>query len=285
MPRQARQESGSGIYHIMIRGVDRQVIFRDDEDRVRFLTLLKEAKAVSGYKLHAFCLMPNHVHLLVEPAEEPLGILFKRIGIRYAGWFNKKYNRVGHLFQDRFRSENVETDRYYMTVLRYILWNPVKAHMAPSPGTYRWSSFLAYEKGAGSLTDTEYAEKLFGLRENMLAFLRQDSDDTAMDEEQFDRRLREEQAREIFRRITNCDSASAFRQLDPAWQKAYVREMYCENLSSVQIARLTGMPRSNVLYAVKGLASARANPGPEQTSLVLREPDIFVPVLDDTEIW
>ena len=66
MPRQARQESGSGIYHIMIRGVDRQVIFRDDEDRTRFLNMLKETKAVSGFRLHAFCLMPNHVHLLLE---------------------------------------------------------------------------------------------------------------------------------------------------------------------------------------------------------------------------
>ena len=279
MPRQARKESGSGIYHIMIRGVDRQVIFRDDEDRTRFLNMLKETKAVSGFRLHAFCLMPNHVHLLLEQGPEPLETIFKRLGTRYAGWYNKKYDRVGHLFQDRFRSENVETDQYYMTVLRYILWNPVKAHMVSSPAMYRWSSYLAYEKGTGSLTDTQYAEELFGHRERLIEFLRENSDDTAMDEAQFDRRLREEQAREIFRRVTDCVSAAAFQQLDPVWQKAYIREMFAENLSSNQIAALTGKPRSTICYLVKGIERKQLEPP------VLRETESFGYLPEDGEIW
>ena len=279
MPRQARQESGSGIYHIMIRGVDRQVIFRDDEDRTRFLNMLKETKAVSGFRLHAFCLMPNHVHLLLEQGPEPLETIFKRLGSRYAGWYNKKYDRVGHLFQDRFRSENVETDQYYKTVLRYILWNPVKAHMVSSPAMYRWSSCLAYEKGTGSLTDTQYAEDLFGLRERLVDFLRESSDDTAMDEEQFDRRLREEQVREIFRRVTNCESPSDFQQLDSTWQKAYIRELYSEYLTSNQIATLTGKPRSTICYLVRGIERK------PQESSVLRETESFGYLSEDGEIW
>ena len=279
MPRQARKESGSGIYHVMLRGVNRQVIFQDDEDRIRFLTVLKHVKADSGFRLHAFCLMPNHVHLLMEPAGEPLGIIFKRIGVSYAGWYNKKYDRVGHLFQDRFRSENVETDRYYMTALRYILWNPVKAGMVPAPGMYRWSSYLAYEKGTGSLTDTEYAERLFGHKERLMGFLREDSSETAMDEEQFDRRLREEQAREIFRRVTNCESLSDFQQLDPTWQKAYIRELYSEYLTSNQIATLTGKPRSTICYLVRGIERK------PQESPVLRETESFGYLSEDGEIW
>ncbi len=285
MPRQARRESGSGIYHIMIRGVDRQVIFRDDGDRSRFLNMLKETKAVSGFKLHAFCLMPNHVHLLLEQGAEPLGIVFKRIGVRYAGWYNKKYDRVGHLFQDRFRSENVETDRYYMTVLRYILWNPVKAHMVPDPAMYRWSSYRAYEKGAGSLTDTEYAEKLFGLRENLVAFLREDSDESAMDEEQFDRRLREEQAREIFGRVTNCDSAAAFRQLDPAWQKAYVRELYAEGLSTLQIAKLTDIPRSTIGKTIRGIERKQKETIESPTADPIFREEALGYLTENDEIW
>ena len=285
MPRQARKESGSGIYHVMLRGVNRQVIFQDDEDRIRFLTVLKNVKAVSGFRLHAFCLMPNHVHLLMEQAGEPLGTVFKRIGVSYAGWYNKKYDRVGHLFQDRFRSENVETDQYYMTALRYILWNPVKAGMVSAPGRYRWSSYLAYEKGTGSLTDTEYAERLFGLRERLMGFLREDSKEAVMDEEAFDRHFRDDLAAETFRRITNCESASGFQKLEESWQKAYIRELYLENLTTVQIARLTGKPRSNVCYLVKGLASARKESANEQTSPVFREADEVLFLPDDGEIW
>ena len=152
----------------MLRGINRQVIFEDDGDRRYFVSVLGECKEVSGFKLHAFCLMPNHVHLLIEPAEESLEIIFKRLGSRYAVWYNRKYQRVGHLFQDRFRSENVETDTYYKTVLRYILQNPMKAGIETRPGSYRWSSYLAYERKKGSLTDTSYAEELFGSHEALM---------------------------------------------------------------------------------------------------------------------
>lgn len=284
MPRQARKVSGSGIYHVMLRGVNRQVIFQDDQDRIRFLNLLKETKAVSGCRLHAFCLMPNHVHLLLEPAGEPLEIIFKRIGSPYAVWYNKRHDRVGHLFQDRFRSENVETEQYYMTVLRYILWNPVKANIVPSPGMYRWSSYLAYEKGTGSITDTEYAAKLFGLRERMIEFLRSKSDDPVMDEDQFDRRLRDDLAQETFRHITNCASPSDFQQLEKSWQKAYVREMYHAGLSTLQISRLTGMPRSTVCYTVKGLVAHPDETEQETPHFVFRETEAFL-LSENDVIW
>ena len=110
----------------MLRGINQQVIFEEDDDRRFFLHTLKKAKEASGFKLYAFCLMTNHVHLLIEPAEEPLEIVFKRIGTRYAGWYNRKYERVGHLFQDRYRSEKVETEQYFLTALRYIIQNPMK---------------------------------------------------------------------------------------------------------------------------------------------------------------
>ena len=157
MPRTARKISSSNIYHVILRGINRQTIFEDDGDRHYFMTVLKYYKGISGYKLHAFCLMGNHVHLLIEPAGEPLGQVFKRVGVRYVSWYNRKYERTGHLFQDRFRSENVESEQYYRTVLRYILQNPMKAGLEKQPGSWRWSSFLAYWKGAGSITDTQYA--------------------------------------------------------------------------------------------------------------------------------
>ena len=127
MPRQARRKSESGIYHILLRGINRQQIFEDIEDFEKFLEVLKDCKAISDYKLFAYCLMSNHVHLLIKEEKEPIEQIMKRIATRFVYWYNIKYQRVGHLFQDRFKSEPVENDAYFMTVIRYIHQNPLKA--------------------------------------------------------------------------------------------------------------------------------------------------------------
>ena len=231
----------------MMRGINRQVIFQSDADRRHFITILGECKEISGFKLHAFCLMPNHLHLLLEPAgDEPLEIIFKRIGSRYAVWYNRKYQRVGHLFQDRFRSENVETDRYYMTVLRYILQNPMKAGMESKPGTYRWNSYLAYEKGGGQLTDTAYAEKMFGGREALIDFVNQANDDEALDDTETHWRMTNEEAEELFRDITGCTSSDEFMMLDKTVRRQYVQKLYLAGLSVNQIEQYTDTPKSSI---------------------------------------
>ena len=282
MPRQARKKSISNIYHAMLRGINRQVVFNCDADKYHFMKVLQECKEVSGFKLHAFCLMSNHIHLLIEPADEPLEIIFKRIGSRYAVWYNRKYQRAGHLFQDRFRSENVETDQYYMTVLRYILQNPMKAGMESKPGNYRWSSYLAYEKGNGSITDTQFAVKLFGSREALIGFVQQTSDDDVMDEEQYDWRLRDDQEEEIMRRITQCEKASDFKLLDKSLRKAYVRDMYLNKLSMGQISSLTGLSKSTVHVWVKDI---EPEPDPEKEELNLREESIPDSWMISEEVW
>lgn len=251
MARTARQLSKSNIYHVMLRGINRQNIFEDDEDRGYFMSVLRRCKELSGFRLHAFALMSNHVHLLIEPGNESLETVFRRIGTRYAVWFNRKYERAGHLFQNRYISENVETDLYFLTVLRYIIQNPMKAGLESRPGTYRWSSYLAYQKGAGAITDTEYATVLFGSRETLVQYLLQDNEDNVMDEEDFDWRLRDDTAKEIVLRITQCDSIAAFQQLDPDVQKEYARKLYQERLSMGQIARLTGMSKPTVFRAIR----------------------------------
>ena len=251
MPRTARKAAGSNIYHVMLRGINRQNIFEEDEDRFRFLDTIIRCKEVSEFRLHAFVLMSNHIHFLIEPGNEPLDVIFKRICTSYAVWYNRKYQRAGHLFQDRFRSESVETDLYYTMVLRYILQNPVKAGIVARPGDYRWSSYLAYEKGRGTLTYTKFAADLFGSHETLLEYLVQENDDYVMDEPDHDWRLRDDAAREKIFRITQCASVSDFQKLDFEAQKEYARELYAEGLSMGQIARLTGMSKATVSRAVK----------------------------------
>lgn len=126
MPRRPRQLAESGIYHVMLRGVNRDAIFLDDEDCSRFLHSLGQAKDASGCSVLAYCLMSNHAHLVLRTGDEPIGAVVKRLGVRYAGWFNRKYGRIGHLFQDRFRSLPVEDDAYFVTLLRYVWNNPLR---------------------------------------------------------------------------------------------------------------------------------------------------------------
>ena len=283
MPRTARKASLSNIYHVMMRGVNRQAIFENDGDRLHFMSVLKECKEISGFRLHAFCLMPNHLHFLIEPAGEPLDLVFRRIGIRYAVWYNRKHQRAGHLFQDRFRSENVENDLYYMTVLRYILQNPMKAGLEPHLGTYRWSSYPAYAKGTGSITDTQYATELFGTRESLIDFVRMGNEDIVMDETDPEWPLQDDDAKKIMEQITGCSATEEFRRLDRQLRNEYIRRMYAEKLSIGQIARLAGFSKSTVHEAVRDHPDT--DESGEEEALLLREEDL--PVFDSysEEVW
>ena len=281
MPRIARKESRSNIYHVMIRGINRQNTFEEDDDRICFMKILNYCKEISGFRLHAFVLMSNHIHLLIEPSGEALNTVFTRIETRYALWYNKKYQRTGYLFQNRFRSEAVETDQYFMTVLRYIIQNPIKAGMEKDPGSYRWSSYRAYKNGKGAVTDTEYALNLFGSREALMQYLGENNNDSVMDEADFDRRLKDEQAKEKMFRITRCKTASAFQQLDRPLRKEYAVRMYQSGLSLGQISRLTGMAKTTVFKAVKVWKDADG----EEEKTVLLEPGSADHYADEVIVW
>ncbi len=144
MARQARKRSSTGIYHVILRGINRQNIFEDDEDRLKLMETIAYYKGISNYELYGYCLMNNHVHLLIKETDESLSGVVKRFSSSYVYWYNKKYDRCGHLFQERFKSETVESDAYFLTVLRYIHQNPVKARMTKEPKAYLWSSYNEY---------------------------------------------------------------------------------------------------------------------------------------------
>lgn len=154
MPRQSRQTSGTGIYHVMLRGINQQNIFEDSEDFWKFLELIDQVihpKDELGHPLpprctiYAYCLMTNHVHLLIRDGAERLASVIKSIGISYAIHYNKKYQRKGQLFQDRFKSEPVNDMAYFITLIRYIHQNPTAADLVRSAKDYTWSSYREYE--------------------------------------------------------------------------------------------------------------------------------------------
>lgn len=144
MPRRARIAANSGIYHVMSRGVGKQIIFEDDADRKQYLYYLyKYVASHKEIKLIAWCLMNNHVHLLLSGEIEVLSNVMRRLNTAYAKSFNTRYERTGALFQGRFKSEPVETEDYLLTVVRYIHQNPVKAGLT-SNCSYPWSSYDSY---------------------------------------------------------------------------------------------------------------------------------------------
>ena len=144
VPRSARTISESNIYHIMFRGNELRDIFIDDEDRNKFLNTLLEKSKAENFSIYAYCLMDNHVHILLSGNHSNLGKLVKRINTSYVYYFNKKYDRLGHLFQDRYKSETVETIAYSLEAVRYIHNNPVKAGITRIPSDYKWSSYNCY---------------------------------------------------------------------------------------------------------------------------------------------
>ena len=147
MARKKRAWWPGASYHIMSRGNHRLEIFRDDEDRYVYLSMLAQVKDRYPFKLHAYCLMSNHVHFQLETIETDPGKIMKLLTMKYAIFFNKKYRFVGQLMQGRFQAEAIEDDRYFLALNRYIHLNPVKASIVPHPRDYQWSSYNVYMEG------------------------------------------------------------------------------------------------------------------------------------------
>ena len=241
MPRQAREKCENGIYHVMLRGVNRQQIFEEEQDFARFLQILAECKLISGFELYAYCLMGNHLHLLLKVQKEPLELLVKRIATRYVYWYNTKYERSGHLFQDRFRSEPVKDRRYFLTVLCYIHQNPIKAGICKDLDQYVYSSYREY-KGESVLIDREFVYSLIS-PDDLLQLLNRPIQENCLDvnDQITARRVTDEQARQMIEKHTKCKNVSDFEHLDVATRNKYLKLLKQQGLSIRQISRLTGI--------------------------------------------
>lgn len=269
MPRQARGKSESGVYHIMIRGINQQIIFEDDEDQEKYLQLLRFYRKRCGFALYGYCLMDNHVHLLVKEAARPsivtimekeveagpgerLESVFKRIGVSYVRYFNRKYKRVGHLFQDRYRSEAIDEDAYLLMALRYIHRNPVKAGICARPEEYQGSSYRAYlEERDDGLVDTGFALSLL-TGQHLRAYTEQESDDRFIDVEKQSALSRtDEEARLVMRMLTGCANTSEFQKLPRQDRDGFFRQLYQKGINIAQIGRITGYSRPLVYRALE----------------------------------
>ena len=260
MSRQSRQSSGTGIYHVMMRGINHQNIFDDEEDYYQFLTTLDTMSLAydpdgtpSGrnYTLYAYCLMANHFHLLIRERDESLGMSIKRIASSYVYYYNHKYSRDGHLFRERFKSEPVNDMAYFITLLRYIHQNPVKAGMVSAISDYEFSSWLEYCDNNSvmfPLCDTRTVLNRVPFNElNELVNEPVADDVGCLDiEDPSKGRPSDDQVMLLIKEKTGATNSSAFQQLPADIKKSVLIELKGRRASLRQLERLTGIGKSMI---------------------------------------
>ena len=257
MPREARVKSKTGIYHIMWRGANRQEIFHDEEDWIKFLDILNKYKLNCKLMVYAWCLMGNHVHLLIKEGNEDISKTMKRIGVSYAKYYNWKYKTIGHLFQDRFKSENMENVKYFLTVVRYIHQNPVKAGIVKQPDKWKWSSCRGYY-GKNlypiNLLDCHYILDKFSVnltvaRERFKEFNERKNDDKCLIDRDGNG-LSDEEARLEISRILGELEIAQVKSLPKLERKEVLGKVKgIKGVSMRQASRIVGVPVSLIFKA------------------------------------
>jgi REP element-mobilizing transposase RayT len=243
MPRKGRPQSPTDIYHVIIRGINQQNIFEDADDCEKMLQIISNVKTESNCMVFAYCLMGNHCHLLVKTEGEDLAQIFKRIGIRYVYWFNQKYKRVGHLFQDRFKSEAIINEKQFMGVLRYIHQNPVAAGLCNDVAEYRWSSYGEFT-GDRYIIDTAFVFELIKM-DDFATFNRIADTETFLEISDVTFRFTDTEAKSLIESICGCSSTKV-QGFDSVTRRRFLREFKEAGMSIRQINRLTGISKGIV---------------------------------------
>lgn len=164
MVRPLRIEFEGALYHLTSRGDRKETIFEDDADRQRFLGILKNVIDQTGWKCHAYCLMDNHYHLVIETPQANLAKGMRQLNGIYTQAYNRRHDRTGHVFQGRYKSIIVDADSYFVELCRYVVLNPVRAGMVNDAGEWPWSS---YRTSAGLIT---YHDDLLSLSKLLAYF-------------------------------------------------------------------------------------------------------------------
>ena len=157
MSRLAREISKTGIYHVVFRGINKQDIFEESSDYEKLLEIIQIIKDEHDFEIYAYCFMSNHVHLLIKEAfPGDISQIMKRILTRYVMRYNRKYGRNGALIANRYKSQPIDVDEYFLSVVRYIHQNPVRADLVKNSGDYPWSSYKEYISDENIITDTQF---------------------------------------------------------------------------------------------------------------------------------
>lgn len=256
MPRKSRIISSTGIYHIVLRSVNQHIIFEEDSDYQKFLYILSDCKKKYDIDIFAYCLMDNHIHLVLQSPSEKLASFFQSLGSRFVRWYNNKYSRSGHLFQERFHSITIEKNEHLLSTLVYVHNNPVKANVCRYPSEYRWSSFNAFYGAKNPLVNVSYSYDIAGTKDSLLHYFATKYDlpedpcfsDIHRETTHF---LTDEQALKVFKSVTDLSSVSEVSRLVRTLRNEYVRILIKKGLTIKQTARLMDISPSTVKRVCK----------------------------------
>ena len=245
MGRLNRQISSTDIYHIILRGVNQQDIFLEDSDKNRFLETIKRYCSELNANTIAYCLMNNHVHLLIHVLNSP-DLLMKKIASSYVYYFNHKYDRTGHLFQERYKSEPVQSDSYLLTATRYILQNPMKAGICKTQN-YPWSSWKYLTKKS-EFCDPQLLIDLMDGIDSLIEYILTENNDNCLEVEN-KHILKEDEALCKIQRITGLSNPLEIAKLSRANRDELLRRIKREGIPVRQLSRLTGIDRNIIQRA------------------------------------
>jgi len=235
----------------MLRGNERRNIFLDENDKLRFIEIFHQKKKDNRFYLHAFCLMDNHVHLMMSEGTEDIAKAIKRIAVSYVFYFNKKYKRVGHLFQDRFKSEIVEDDAYVLSLARYIHQNPVKANLAKSPGEYKWSSYCWYLDKKNYMSKVLDKETLLGYFSNdsekskrlFVEYMNKESEESYLDLTENNEIMDEHKAKQLYEKLLKQRGINLEQGIKAQIPNDLIWEF--KELTKLSIRRIAGITKLN----------------------------------------
>ena len=237
MPRQPRKISQFGYYHLIAKGNGKQIIFEENKDYIKFLWLLKQYSEETNVKICAYCLMDNHFHLLVYDRNQNFSNFMQKLVGTYAKWFNTKYQRKGHLFEERFTSVPIESEEKLCTIFRYILTNPEKAGICPA-SEYSWSSYRKYGAPT-SFVDTHVLQTLLGSYDKYEEYI------AAKYEYQPKSFVHDDEwAKSVICETLNIENPSDIKSYDWQRRNEMIRILKEKGLSIRQIERLTGISKS-----------------------------------------
>ena len=239
MSRPPRKISETGYYHIIMRGIGKQMLFEEPNDYQYYIWLLGKYSEDTGASVCAYCLMDNHVHLLIFDRVGALPLFIKKIGISYSSYFNKRYQRSGHLFQDRYKSETVEDDTYLLSVFKYILRNPQKAGICKAE-EYTWSSYKLYGNKS-SFVNTETLCGMLGSFEQYAEFISREDSGVCM--EYGSEKIDDERSSEIVKRLLGTDSGTAIQSYPRAQRNEALIKLLRAGMSIREVERCTGVSR------------------------------------------
>lgn len=245
MARQARKLSSTLTYHVIVRGADRQLLFEETKDYLKFLDFLQFYKEKYEFEIFAYCLMSNHVHLLLRhPETVTLESIFRSLNSSYASWFNQKYQRTGFLFGGRYYSEPVESDQYLLTVLKYIHFNPTKANLESRPGeSYHWTSYYDYEFETENLTDISPIMKILEDKQSFFELHDKTPDEKCLEIPITKNRISDDTVKELIQVECSCNCICDFQELPISLRNKYIILLKEKGATVKQINRLTGTPR------------------------------------------